>query len=200
MQPDIVQNILMYFVLPLWLAAGFADYLCHRASHIESTSGPAESALHLLQFAEMAVPILAALFLEINALIFLIMIASVILHQATALWDLYYASGRRTITPIEQQVHSFLEMLPLMGLVLIAVLHWQQFMALFGLGTEPARFDLTLKSGPPSWIYVTAVLVAALLFELLPYGEELVRGLRADDRPEMPRRRRGSEDPIAPTE
>jgi hypothetical protein len=200
MQPDIVQNILMYFVLPLWLAAGFADYLCHRASHIESTSGPAESALHLLQFAEMAVPILAALFLEINALIFLIMIASVILHQATALWDLYYASGRRTITPIEQQVHSFLEMLPLMGLVLIAVLHWPQFLALFGLGSEPARFDLTLKSGPPSWIYVTAVLIAALLFELLPYGEELIRGLRADDRPEMPRRRPGSEDPIAPTE
>jgi hypothetical protein len=183
MQPDIVQNILMYFVLPLWLAAGFADYLCHRASHIESTSGAGESALHLLQFAEMAVPILAALFFEINALIFLIMIASVILHQATALWDLYYASGRRTITPIEQQVHSFLEMLPLMGLVLIAVLHWPQFMALFGVGTEPARFDLIVKSGPPSWIYVAAVLSAALLFELLPYGEELVRGLRAKGPP-----------------
>jgi hypothetical protein len=27
--------ILMYFVLPLWLVAGFADWLCHRASHIE---------------------------------------------------------------------------------------------------------------------------------------------------------------------
>jgi len=50
----------MYFVLPLWLAAGFADYLCHRASHIEATSGPKESALHLLQFAEMAIPTLAA--------------------------------------------------------------------------------------------------------------------------------------------
>jgi hypothetical protein len=22
--------MLMYFVLPLWLAAGFADYLCHQ--------------------------------------------------------------------------------------------------------------------------------------------------------------------------
>jgi hypothetical protein len=28
----------MYFVLPLWLAAGFADYLCHRAASIETTS------------------------------------------------------------------------------------------------------------------------------------------------------------------
>ena len=65
------QYILMYFILPLWLAAGFADYLCHRASHIEATSGPKESALHLLQFAEMAIPTLAAICLDINALIIL---------------------------------------------------------------------------------------------------------------------------------
>jgi hypothetical protein len=32
--------VLMYFVLPVWLAAGFADYLCHRASNIATTSGP----------------------------------------------------------------------------------------------------------------------------------------------------------------
>jgi hypothetical protein len=51
--------ILMYFVLPVWLVAGFADYLCHRASAIESTSGWKESLLHLLQLGEMAVPTLA---------------------------------------------------------------------------------------------------------------------------------------------
>lgn len=34
----------------------------------------------------------------------------------------------------------FLEMMPLMGFVLIAVLNWQQFIALFGFGQEPARF------------------------------------------------------------
>ena len=61
----------MYFVLPLWLAAGFADYLCHRAAHIERTSGAKESLLHLLQFGEMAVAVLAAMFLEINALVLL---------------------------------------------------------------------------------------------------------------------------------
>jgi CubicO group peptidase (beta-lactamase class C family) len=41
-------------------AAGLADYLCHRAAHIEATSGYKESLLHLLQFAEVGVPILAA--------------------------------------------------------------------------------------------------------------------------------------------
>jgi hypothetical protein len=46
---DILRLMLMYFVLPLWLAAGFADYLCDCAAHIESNSGWKESLLHLLQ-------------------------------------------------------------------------------------------------------------------------------------------------------
>lgn len=33
------ETLLLYFALPLWLLAGFADYLCHRASRIEVTSG-----------------------------------------------------------------------------------------------------------------------------------------------------------------
>jgi ABC-type proline/glycine betaine transport system permease subunit len=169
----------MYFVLPLWLVAGFADWLCHRASSIETTSGPKESLLHLLLFAEMGVPILAALFLEINALIIAAMIVCFVLHEATSLWDVSYASKLREITPIEQHVHSFLEMLPLMALLMIVVLHWTQFLALFALGTEPARFDLTLKRDPLPWPYIAAVLIAVMLFELLPFVEELIRGLRA---------------------
>ena len=50
----------------------------------------------------MAVPVLAAIFLEVNALIILIMITALFLHQAT-----------RTVAPFEQHVHSVLEMLPL---------------------------------------------------------------------------------------
>ena len=61
--------ILMYFVLPLWLVAGFADWLCHRASHIETTTGAKESLIHLLMFTEVGIPLLAAMFLDINALI-----------------------------------------------------------------------------------------------------------------------------------
>jgi hypothetical protein len=29
MEAEVTRNVLMYFILPLWLAAGFADYLCH---------------------------------------------------------------------------------------------------------------------------------------------------------------------------
>jgi hypothetical protein len=179
MDPSITQSMLMYFVLPLWLAAGFADYLCHRASSIETTSGPKESLLHLLQFSEMAVPTLAAIFLEINALVILVMIVSLILHQLTAMWDVRFAYHRREVTPIEQHVHSVLEMLPLTALLIIVALHWQQFLALIGMGTQVADFSLRLKEPPLPWLYVVVMLTLVLLFEILPYAEELVRTLRA---------------------
>jgi hypothetical protein len=173
---DILRSLMMYFVLPVWLAAGFADYLCHRATHIERTSGWKESLLHLLQFAEMALPILAALFLEINTGIILLMILCLILHQATAMWDVSYASTLREVKPIEQHVHSVLEMMPLTGLLMVIALYWQAFIALFGLA--PASFGLTLKPEPLPWLYVATVLGLTLLFEVLPFLEELIRGLR----------------------
>ena len=180
MQANAATYALMYFVLPLWLAAGFADYLCHRGAAIAVRSGAKESLIHLLLFGEMAVPVLGAIFFEINALVIAVMIAAFVLHEATALWDVSYATATRVVTPIEQHVHSFLEMMPLTGLVLVAVLHWPQFTALFGLGSEPARFALALKQPPLPWLYVTAVFAAILLFEILPYVEELVRCLRAN--------------------
>jgi hypothetical protein len=183
MDPSVAQSMLMYFVLPLWLAAGFADYLCHRATSIETTSGPKESLLHLLQFSEMAVPTLAAIFLEINALVILVMIVSLILHQLTAMWDVHYAYHRREVTPIEQHVHSVLEMLPLTALLIVVALHWPQFLALFGVATEPMDFSLRFKEPPLPWLYVIVVLALVLLFEVLPYVEELVRTLRARRRP-----------------
>src|SRR4030095_13423434 len=168
--------MLMYFVLPLWLAAGFADYLCHRASHIEKTSGWRESILHLAQFAEMAVPVLAALFLEITSGVILVMIAFLILHEATAIWDVRYASRMREVSPTEQHIHSFLEMLPLTGLLLVIALHWPAFAALFGQGTPD--FSFTLKQSPLPLTYIATMLALTALFEVLPYLEELIRRLR----------------------
>jgi hypothetical protein len=172
--------ILMYFILPLWLVAGFADWLCHRATHIETTTGAKESMIHLLMFAEIGLPLLAAMFLEINGLIIAVMLLAFFVHEATALWDVSYATTARTVTPIEQHVHSFLEIIPLMALVSVVSRHWQQFLALFGMGSEPLRTDLTLKSEPLPIGYIASILITVLLFELLPYIEEFVRGLRAN--------------------
>jgi len=171
--------ILMYFVLPVWLAAGFADWLCHRASHIESTSGVKESLIHLLMFAEVGAPLLAALFLDVNALILAVMIVAFFVHEATAMWDVTYAVSRREVTPIEQHVHSFLEMIPLLAIVTMATLHWGQFLALFGLGDEPARLTLAWKQQPLSGAYVATILGLIVVFEFLPYAEEFLRTRRA---------------------
>jgi hypothetical protein len=88
-------------------------------AHIEKTSGWTESVLHLVQLGEMAIPVLAALFLEITSGVVLLVIALLILHEATAIWDVRYASTARGISPVEQHVHSVLEMLPLTGLLLV---------------------------------------------------------------------------------
>jgi hypothetical protein len=176
---DILRGMLMFILLPLWLAAGFADYLCHRATRIEHTSGWRESALHLLQLAEMAVPILAALFLEITSLVIVLMTVCFILHQATAMWDVHYADSRREIRPIEQHIHSILEMLPLMALLLVIALHWPAFTAIFGVGTPD--FSLRWKPDPLPVAYIFTMLVLTALFEILPYLEELLRTLRRRD-------------------
>jgi hypothetical protein len=174
--------ILMYFVLPLWLAAGLADWLCHRASNIHKTSGIKESLIHLLMFFEVATPILAAMFLEINAMIIATIIVAFFIHEATALWDVSYATSVRTVSPIEQLVHSILEMIPLMAVGFVISLHWDQFLALFGCGVEKARFVFAWKpQSLPIW-YVTTILIVVLLFEFLPYAEEFVRCLRANHR------------------
>jgi ABC-type spermidine/putrescine transport system permease subunit I len=116
--------------------------------------------------------------LEINALIILVMIVCLIAHEATAIWDVHYAYSRREVRPTEQHVHSFLEMLPLMGLLIVITVHWPQFLALFGLSQEAADFGLRLKDPPLPWFYVGVILSIVFLFEVLPYLEELVRGLR----------------------
>ncbi len=176
--PDVI--ILMYIALPLWLAAGFADWLCHRATHIESTTGAKESLIHLLMFAEVGLPLLLVMFLEVNALIILVMLAMFFAHEATALWDVRYATTARTVTPIEQHVHSFLEMIPLMAIFIIASRHWDQCLALFGAGDERARFDLSWQQQQLPTAYIISVMGLVLVLELLPYLEELARGIAAN--------------------
>jgi hypothetical protein len=58
-------------------------------------------------------------------------------------------------------------------------MNWSQFLSLWGLGAESARYELVLKRDPLPWKYVAGFLSAALLFEFLPFLEELVRGLRS---------------------
>ena len=77
-------SLLVFVVLPLWIAAGLADYFCHRATRIELTSGASESVLRLVQFVLVGIPVTAAQFLNINAGYFAFALGFLVLHHAVA--------------------------------------------------------------------------------------------------------------------
>ncbi len=167
-----------YFAVPLWLLAGISDWACHRATAIETNSGWRESIIHSIMLIEMGIPILLSLFFEINALIFLIAIVMWLIHEITAMWDVTYAHTRRYLSPFEQHVHSFLELMPLLVLSMLCVLHWQQFLALFGAGAVSPDFSLRWKYQPLPAFYLIAILCSVVVLQILPYGEELWRCVR----------------------
>jgi hypothetical protein len=178
----LMRSYLLYVVLPLWLLAGLTDYFLHKRTQIEHNAGTKESVLHALQLGEAGVPVVLGLLLDINALVFLVMLVALAAHEATALWDATYAHTRRYISPFEQHVHSFLEVLPIMAVSFVTVLHWDQFLALFGLGPETARFEIGLKPDPLPLGYLVALFASIGLFIVLPYGEELLRCIRTSRR------------------
>lgn len=183
----LVVNYLMYCLVPLWLLAGFADWYCHYRDRIEFSSGLLESIIHVLMMIEMGVALLAALFFEINALVILIGAIAFICHELTALWDVSFAMRHRAIAPIEQHIHSFLEIIPLMALSLMILLHWPQFLVLLGISSERADFSLHWRAQPLAHGYVAGLLLAVALLLIIPYAQELLRALAAR-RPSDPRR------------
>ncbi|MFT3857361.1 MAG: diguanylate cyclase [Aquabacterium sp.] len=170
---------LMYFVVPLWITMGLIDWFCHRRSHIAQTAGTRESMIHLLMFCELALPMIAALLLEINALIIGLMIVCYFIHEATALWDVSYAVSKREVSPIEQHVHSHLELVPMLALLSVVTLHHEQFLALFHAGDIPPDYRIMLKAQPLPATYLSCVFGGAFVFNVLPYLQELWAGIRA---------------------
>lgn len=162
-------QLLLWGALPAWLLAGAADWACHRRTRIESTSGPRESLLHLLLYLQIALPATLALWLEITASMLAFMAFGVLAHMLTSWWDTSFAQPRRRIAPIEQQVHSWLEMVPLFALIVVTVLHVQEL-------REP-RWSLAARSGEAYAPLRIGVLVA-LAAGLVPILEEWMRGLR----------------------
>lgn len=169
------RRYMLYFMLPLWIVPGFLDYLCHRKTKIETTSGTKESVIHALMMTEAGIPVVMGLLLEINTGVLLTMLLAFFAHWATAFWDVAYASDRREVKPNEQNIHSFLEVLPFCAVSFVLCLHWNQFAALFGAGPERPRFSFKRKQPPLSTRYVVGLLSAIGAGIGIPYGEELCR-------------------------
>jgi hypothetical protein len=175
---EATRRALQYFVLPVWGLAGLADWWCHRRTDIEHTAGPTESVIHSLMMVEGGLPTLLGLFFEVNAGLLATTYATLALHEATAIWDVAYADGRRVVTPTEQHVHGFLERVPMMAAAFLTVLHWDQARAVFGLGEQP-DWTLRPKRRPPSLRYRVGILGLVGVMVALPYAEELTRCVRA---------------------
>jgi hypothetical protein len=186
-----VWSLLVYVVLPLWVLAGFLDYLCHRRSDIEHATGVRESLIHWLMVSEVAVPLVLAVFFRINALLLALMILSLIAHGITGYFDLKVAMATRRVTIFEHQVHSVLEILPFTTMLLVMALHWPQTQALFGFGREAADFSLGPKQ-IPRWGEIVPPSAVFLLFVILPYAEEMWRGSLAKRVHPHPNRKAGA--------
>src|SRR5947199_7244902 len=97
------RRFLLYFVMPLWMGAGLADWWRHRKTSIETTAGTHESIIHALQMTEGGIPAILGLFLEVNAGVLATTYTAFWVHYGTASWDVKYAaSSPREVTPNEQ--------------------------------------------------------------------------------------------------
>lgn len=167
-------------IIPVWIAAGLLDYLCHRRTHIEKTSGPSESLLHLIMLSQGGPMALAPLMLEANAGLIALLAAFYFAHQATAFWDVDSAVTKRLVTSGEQLVHGYLEGAPFCIAALYMVTNWDQTLALLGLNAERPRFELRWKQ-PKVPVRDVAVVTAAVLgLDVLPHVEEFIRCQRAE--------------------
>lgn len=169
------RRALLGAVVPAWLASGALDWWFHRRTHIEDTAGPRESLLHLMMLAEAGVPSLLGLFLEVNAGVLLAAWTGLAAHQATAMWDVHYADPRRHVPPGEQHVHSFLEVGPMTGCLLLTILYWDQALAVIGKGPDRPDFSFRTKQHPLPAQHIALLLAAVVSLGAVPYLEEFVR-------------------------
>lgn len=181
--PDLTASLLAHGLLlvvaPLWLLTGWLDSACHRALRIEHDTGTTESLLHLLMLLQLSVGVLAALFLAPNALAFLLIYLSAVVHEGTMWLDLAHASSRRRVPWFEQLVHSVQHALPWTAIAGLVLLHPAQALAVFGLGAEVADWQLRFRQPPLPMGYLLAFGAAALFGVAGPFVAEFLRCRRA---------------------
>lgn len=172
---------LLYVLLPAWFVPGVADWLMHRRTRIEETTGLRESGIHSLMMGEIPVPVTLVLLCEVNAPLLALCAAAGLAHEATAIWDVRTAvEGHREVRPAEQHIHSFLESLPFMAISTLLCLHWDEVACRDGdFWARPLRLRRRRLPGR----YLAEVFAAVAAFVVAPYGEEALRCLRSRGNP-----------------
>ncbi len=113
--------IFVRLALVAWMLAGVLDWWCHRRTHIETTSGLRECAFHWLLIAQGSLGLVIAMLFQPSVLLVICLLLLWAVHQLTTWVELCYVVSRRPVLPIEQMVHSFLEVVPLVLVVVVAI-------------------------------------------------------------------------------
>ncbi|WP_368563032.1 hypothetical protein [Pseudoxanthomonas sp. UTMC 1351] len=152
--------MLIYGGYLLWLLAGAADFLCHRRTDLPHTSGLAESWMHLLQLAVIGSGLVLWLALTPSLLLLSIELLLVTVHAVFGYVDTRRAFGRRVISPVEQHVHSILDMAPIIAFGILLGSEWSTaWQRGWTLAARQPPFS------PAVWMWVLA---PALLLCVLP--------------------------------
>jgi hypothetical protein len=157
---EVSPRVLIYGGYLLWLLAGAADFLCHRRTDLPHTSGLGESRMHLLQLAVVGSGLVLWLALAPSLALLSIELLLVIAHAVFGYLDTRQAFGRRVISPIEQHVHSILDMAPIIAFGLLLGSEWSTaWQRGWALAPRQPPF------APAVWVLVLA---PALLLCVLP--------------------------------
>ena len=156
-----VDSWLAYCGYLAWLLAGTGDFLLHRRTDLPHTSGVAESASHLVQLALLALAIAIGLAFEMGRAIALLLLALVVVHAAVGYWDTHVAfHRRRVVAPLEQHIHSVLDMAPWIALGWGIATTWP--------AAASEGWDVALRRPPLPVIAWLAVLLPAAVLSVAP--------------------------------
>lgn len=171
---DIVHLLLKNLVI-LWISAGFLDWLCHRSTDIETTAGIEESLFHILQLCVAGLGFAIGVFFPISLASLLLLSCLWSAHQFATWLELRYVVGKRVILPVEQMIHSFMELLPLAAIALLAVLLADPEVQSVNSVSFVQRWDDNPR-------FATLSVAGIFLFVIAPFLEEFIRCLRARQR------------------
>ncbi|RZA13026.1 MAG: hypothetical protein EOP93_20990 [Lysobacteraceae bacterium] len=150
-----------YVLYLVWLTAGLADFICHWRTDLPHTSGVAESGAHLVQLLLLATAIVLGMTFMPSPLCALLVGALVALHAVVGYIDSWFAFHRgRTVFPVEQHIHSILDMAPPIALAWWVMATWP--------ATISGDWALALRQPPLPWVIWAMVLAPAAVLCTLP--------------------------------
>lgn len=175
---DLLMNLILFGLLPLWGISGLIDWACHRATNIETTSGLKESLIHTLMGIQLGIPIVLALFFYVNVSVLLICFIAVVMHEFVAHWDVHYSAPIRKISIWEVHVHNYMATIPLFLFMLLVVINWDMFVNLITFNWAGNMAFERIETPHGGTNYLKAYLIFMGITCVVPYFEENMRCLR----------------------